>query len=94
MITRLTNKMEKNDEKNEDNTIQGKIINNKNINLYFQYNNFIIDEKNEKNLKKYLKKFTKGEYESSLKKEINMESLKEKVEKLDQTINKELQNKK
>ena len=53
MITSLTNKMDKNDEKNEEKIIQGKIINNKNNNLYFQYNNFIIDEKNEKNLKNF-----------------------------------------
>ena len=95
MITRLTNKVEKNEEnKNEDNSIPGKIIVSKNNNLYSQYNKFIIDEKNEKNLQKFLNKFTNGEYYNSLKKKINLDSLKEEVEKLDQKINKELQNKK
>ena len=95
MITRLTNKVEKNEEnKNEDNSIPGKIIDSKNNNLYSQYNKFIIDEKNEKNLQKFLNKYTHGEYYNSLKKKINLDSLKEEVANLDQKINKELQNKK
>ena len=80
MITRLTNKVEKNEEnKNEDNSIPGKIIDSKNNNLYSQYNKFIIDEKNEKNLQKFLNKFTNGEYYNSLKKKINLDILKEEV---------------
>ena len=97
MITRLTNKVDKNEEnsikKIGDNSIRDKIINEKNNNYYLQYNKFVKDEKNENNLKKFLDKFTNGEYGGLVKKKINIKSLKEQVDKLDKRINEELGNK-
>ena len=97
MITRLTNKIENKEEenkkkKNGEGSIRDKIMNEKNNNLYLQYNKFVKDEKNEKNLKKFLDKFTNGEYGSSFKEKINIQSLKEQVDKLDKRINEELGN--
>ena len=98
MITRLTNKIDKNEGNNiksfGDNSIRDKIINEKNNSLYLQYNKFVKNERNENNLKKFLDKYTKGEFGGSFKKKINIKSLKERVDKLDKRINEELGNNK
>ena len=98
MVTRLTNNRDKNDENKlkfeNNNSIKGKIINNnKNGSLYFKYNKFVKNDKNEKNLQKFLDKFTNGEYGGSPKQnQIDIKNLKEEVDKLSIRINNEIKN--
>ena len=97
MVTHLANKKDKNDENSikfeGDNSKKGKIINNKKGNFYFKYNKFVKDENNEKNLQKFLDKFTNGEYGGSIKQsQIDVKNLKEEVDKLSIRINNELKN--
>ena len=97
MVTRLTNNKDKNDDnsiKIENNSKKGKIItNNKNGSLYFKLNKFVKNDKNEKNLQKFLDKFTNGEYGGSPKlNQIDIKNLKEEVDKLSIRINNEIKN--
>ena len=102
MVTRLTNKINENTNNNEDliinnnnnkskNTINNFVNNN---NSHYEDNKFVKDEKNEKNLKKFLDKFTNGEYGNLFKKNNNIDNLKEELEILSKRINKELENNK
>ena len=91
MVARLTNKIDNNEENNiniinEDNSI------NKNNNLYFKEKKFVKNEKNEKNLRKFLDKFTNGEYSNLGSKNNNLNNLKEEIERISKKINKELEN--
>ena len=92
MVTRLSNKLDNNKENNIDN--EDNSFNDNNINIkynYFKDIKFVKDEKNEKYLKKFLDKFTNGEYSNLEEKDNNLLNLKEQIEKVSQKINKELE---
>ena len=93
MVTRLTNKIDNNKENNIDNNNKDNSINDNNeYNLYFKGNKFVKNEKNEKYLRKFLDKFTNGEYSNLISEDNNLINLKEQIEKVSQKINKSLEN--
>ena len=97
MVTRLTKQVNENNNNNNNNEEELKINDNKinfvnNNNFCYEENNFVKNEKKEKNLKKFLDKFTNGEYGNNfIKKNPDINNLKEELEKLSKRINAELE---
>ena len=95
MVTRLTKQVNENNNNNNEEEL--KLNDNKinfvnNNNFCYEENNFVKNEKKEKNLKKFLDKFTNGEYGNNfIKKNPDINNLKEELEKLSKRINAELE---